>query len=249
MLKFGSRLTGPACALIMLWNGGPISAQSDQRRPVITPENAGQITQLAQLGNGKITDVVLSPDGRKLAVATSLSISVYSSATSQTRIFEDVGYTSQVAFSPDGNLLAALVWPSAVHVWSIESGEEKAIWESGYTRSTVNHIGSSPDGKFIAMNMVVSDYSSTGVLLWDIVSGQETLFLLASFGDSGYVSAFSSDGALVAGVSSTWQMGSGRRFASIDVWSQTTGLHRSPHYLHNGSMRYCTRSSQVKSRM
>jgi hypothetical protein len=61
MLKFRSRLLVLACVLIMLWNGdGSISAQGDQRRPIITPANAGRITQPVQLGNGKITDVVFS---------------------------------------------------------------------------------------------------------------------------------------------------------------------------------------------
>lgn len=224
MLKFRSRPLVLACALIMLWNGGgSISAQGDQGRPVITPENADQITQLAQLGNGKITDMVLSPDDRKLGVATSLAIRVYSPDANQVRIFEHVGYTSQVAFSPDGSLLAGLVWPSTVHVWNLESGEDMAIWDPGQARPVVTHIGFSPDGKTIAMNTALSEYSSPGVLLWDIALEQKSLFLPASSKRSGYVSAFSLDGSLVAGTSNTTQHGSGRPFASIGVWSRTTG--------------------------
>lgn len=213
-----------ACVPIMLSNGiEPISAQGGHEWQVITSKNAGQITQIAQFGSGKITDMALSPDGQKLAVATSLDVKVYSAQPSTMHIFEDVGYTSQVAFSSDGSLLAGLVWPSTVHVWNLESGEEIATWNPGQAKPAISHIEFSPNDQIIAMNTALSDYSSTGVLLWDIASEREPLFLPASSERSGYVSAFSPDGALVAGTSNTTQLGSGRPFATVDVWSRTTG--------------------------
>ena len=186
-------------------------------------ENAVQVTQLAQLGNGKITDIVLSPNGQQLAVSTSLDIYIYSPDTSEPRFFEDVGYTSQVAFSPDGRLLAGLVWPLTVHVWNLESGDEIAIWNPDQAKPVITHINLSPDGKTVAMNTARSDYSIPGLLLWDMTSEQEPLFLPASGERDGIVSAFSSDGMLVASTSNTSQQGSGRSFAFIDVWNRITG--------------------------
>ncbi|WP_119071485.1 WD40 repeat domain-containing protein [Aggregatilinea lenta] len=215
---------------------GQVSSQDDSQRIPITPENAAQIHQLAQFGDGKITDVVLSSDGRTLAVATSLDVTVYSLDQSQSRSISEVGYTSQLAFSPDGSLLAALVWPFTVYVWNVASGEEIARWDPGPEKAIITHITFGPDGTTLAMNTAVGPYSSTGILLWKIATARTPTFLPSSFDQAGSVAAFSKDQLLVAGTSSTWQNGSGRTFAAIDIWSPSTGETLSTLFVEGGKL-------------
>ncbi|MCL4255180.1 MAG: WD40 repeat domain-containing protein [Anaerolineae bacterium] len=54
-----------------------VYAQPADDAPIITPENAGQVKQLAQMGQGVIWNATDSPDGRTLAIATTTGIWLY----------------------------------------------------------------------------------------------------------------------------------------------------------------------------
>ena len=71
----------------------------------------------ARLGKGKISgNIAYSPDGARLAVASSISIWLYDTATHQevALLTGHTGSVSNVAFSPDGRTLASGSWDGTV---------------------------------------------------------------------------------------------------------------------------------------
>ena len=63
----------------------------------------------ARLGKGSINDMVYSPDGTVLAVASSIGVWLYDVASGQARtlLTADASSVSSVSFSPDGRTLAS----------------------------------------------------------------------------------------------------------------------------------------------
>ncbi|MGC8947394.1 MAG: WD40 repeat domain-containing protein, partial [Anaerolineae bacterium] len=90
--------------LARLFSGTPYP----QPAAALSPENAGQVAQLARWGKGTVNQVAFSPDGRLLAVASSLGVYLYDAETlEEIRFLESPAWVTSVAFSPDGRLLAS----------------------------------------------------------------------------------------------------------------------------------------------
>jgi len=77
---------------------------------------------VARLGLRWIADVRFSPDGKYLAVATSLGVELRDPATLELVRFLQghTGPVTSVAFSPDGKLLATGSWDGTVLIWDVE---------------------------------------------------------------------------------------------------------------------------------
>ena len=77
----------------------------------------------ARLGKGWISEIAYSPDGTLLAVAGSIGIWLYDTATHQ-EVALLTGHTSKVssiAFSPDGRTLASGSGDGTVLLWDVTS--------------------------------------------------------------------------------------------------------------------------------
>ncbi len=86
----------------------PVAANTPYPMPVfaISPQNAGQVAQLAHWGKGRIYEAAYSPDWRLLAIASSDGIYLYDAGSLQeVRFIDSLEYS--VAFSPDGATLAS----------------------------------------------------------------------------------------------------------------------------------------------
>lgn len=142
----------------------PISANA------ISAQNAAQVVEQERFGSGWVSDIAWSHDGKTLAVATSLGLRLYDvdADTPARELFTQSAQINQVAFSPDGQLLAAVGDDKLLHIW------DSASAESLYTQTfdhTVKALTFSPDGRWLAIaeagQYTESDWWQVGVTLWD----------------------------------------------------------------------------------
>ena len=170
---------------------------------------------LARLGKGNIAlrdrAVAYSPDGTRLAVASSIGVWLYDVHTgAEVALFiERTSFVYSVAFSPDGKTLASGNWDGTVQLWEVSTGQVKATLEGDM--NFVLSVAFSPDGKTLASGG--GSESDSTVQLWDVSSGQLKATLK---GDMNAVEsvAFSSDSATLASASMD---------GTVRLWEVSTG--------------------------
>ena len=172
---------------------------------------------LARLGKGSIGSgdraLAWSPDGTRLAVASSIGIWLYDAATGD-EVALLTGHTDwvySVSFSPDGQTLASGSWDRTVRLWEVASGQEKATLQ-GHT-NWVTSVSFSPDGQTLA-----SGSRDETVRLWEVASGQEKATLE---GHTKWVTSvsFSPDGQTLA---------SGSQDETVRLWEVASGQEKAP---------------------
>ena len=125
-------------------------------------------------------------------------------------VFTDTfGPTFAVAFSPDGQVLAAGTAEGQVRLWRVIDGQPLLTCE-GHV-GAVWSVAFSPDGRLLA-----SGSTDGTVRIWDVHSGQ-SLKTLAGHTQQVWSVAFSPDGALLA---------SGGEDQTVRVWDVHTGQMR-----------------------
>ena len=175
-----------------------------------------------RMGKGRITDLKFSPDGRSLAVATSVGIWLYDTETYNPRklITADKGMVTAIAFSADSRRLAGGSGHYTLSVWDARSG--KLLKTFGLEKSHPEVVGGPVQVVFVAFSpdgrRLVSFARYEGTLrVWDVHTGN----LLKTFGEGiGEAAAFSPDGRILALGVGDW------RFGYINLWNAETGEHR-----------------------
>ena len=142
----------------------------------------------ARLGIGEINDLVFSPDGSILAVATDFALHIYDASNwSQLAYYENGMSMNSIDFSRDGSILAIGSSDATIRLWDVRKNHvvNALIAHKG----RVNSVSFSPDGKFLAS----SEDKDNSIFLWDI---QKRQLIAKLTGHSKYVFSvsFSSDG-------------------------------------------------------
>jgi WD40 repeat protein len=154
--------------------------------PIAPP--AVKVKPLAKSGKGSLRGIAFSPDGKILAVASSIGIGLYD-AESLKEIGLLEGPAFSVAFSSDGKLIASTGFQDGtVRIWDVEKREEIARLKGGGALS----VAFSPDGKLIA-----SGGTDGTIRIWD-VEKREELAKLEGHRAPVFSVKFSPDGKLIA---------------------------------------------------
>ena len=127
----------------------------------------------ARFGKGFIYGIAYSPDGIRLALASSIGIWLYDTATHQAvaLLTGHTGVVTSVTFSPDGNTIASGGgWKDAtVRLWDVETGANTHTL-TGHT-DQANSVVFSPDGTILASG---GGWEDETVRLWDVKTGANT---------------------------------------------------------------------------
>ncbi len=145
--------------------------------------------------SGHFYRVALSPVAKILAVGGKGEISLWDIATGreQRTMVGGAGYAEELAFSPDGEILAAGSEDGTIRLWNTETGEEARTLH-GHTER-IYALVFSPDGK-----VLVSGSTDNRITIWNVATGHEERTLLARM-ETIKSLAFSRDGTMLAAAS------------------------------------------------
>ncbi len=164
---------------------------------------------LQRLGKGWISTIQYAPDGKSVAVATSIGIELRDPATlSEVKMRLGMplqGHTGPIgslAFSPDGSILASGGYDKAIILWKTATGERLATLHGH--QNWVTALAFSKDGTLLASG----SYDET-VILWNLKAGVKQASPLRTLrGHRGHVLsvAFNPDHTLLASGGSDHQV-------------------------------------------
>ncbi|MDE0297185.1 MAG: cohesin domain-containing protein [Candidatus Poribacteria bacterium] len=181
-----------------------VGSSVDTFAQIHLPEGATQ-----RIGKGAIWEIAYSPDGKYLAVASSIGTWLYNSRTgSELALLTGHSYgATSIAFSPDGQTLATGGdWPDrTIRLWDTATGVHKRTLD--VIAFDGRSLAFSPDGKTLAG----ATYDRK-VRLWNAATGTPIL-TLEGHTSSISSAAFSPDGRTLA---------SGSQDDSVRLWDIAT---------------------------
>ena len=141
----------------------------------------------ARLGKGQISEIAYSPDGTRLAVASSIGIWIYNAQTGEALnlLTGHTDWVSSVSFSPDGQKIASGSYDETVRLWDVRTGRHQIF--TGHTDS-VESVSYSPDG-----NTLASGSGDETVRLWDARTSRH-IRTLTGHTDSVWIVSYSPNG-------------------------------------------------------
>ena len=166
---------------------------------------------IVRLGKGYINDITYAPDGTRLAVATSIGVWLYDTAT-DTELYllsEEPDYVQAIAFSPDSRTLASGGYSpnNVIRLWDTGTGKLRDTLSGD---EEILALTFSPDGTMLASSGGWPDHP---IQLWNLTNRrlQNTLFGHTSWT---FALTFSADGKTLV---------SGSEDSTVRLWDVHTG--------------------------
>lgn len=181
-------------------------------RPALDRENAPGLIELASVKCGWVTQVRWSPAGDRLAIASASGIRLYEGGVGGVpdRVIEGEKVKG-IAFSPDGQTLAAVSEDRLVRLWQVEDTTQPTMILKGHTDS-VDAVIFSPDGQTLA-----TAGTDRTIRMWDMSQNGKEKAVLTGHEKEITSLAFALEGNVLV---------SGSRDKTIRLWdvaSETSG--------------------------
>jgi WD40 repeat protein len=180
----------------------------------------GQKLARSQVARGEVgvqvTSLAFSPTGKHIATTNTagrIALRAQEGGWRIERFLEFPGFASAVAFSGDGQLIAAAGKPAGIYLWDLKDSQNEPAKDLMVPIPWATHVLFSPDGKSLAM---ATDLNGT-ILLWNLAARRESMVLHQPSPVT--TIAFSPDGRWLA-------TGGGRIDQSIRLWDLRTGKPR-----------------------
>lgn len=187
-------------------------------RPAAAQTNAPGV-----FGRGEIRSFTALPDGKTLAINTSLGVWLYKldDMTAKPKLLSSPAYES--AFSGDGKMVAIATHNTEFPVLDAETGKVVSTFKEEDEYYSVYSVAFSPDGKTVAAGS-----SDKKIRLWDVESGDLSATL--EDGHTGYITEllFTADGKTLVSAGDDklviiWDVESGE--AKFTLKSHTGSVH------------------------
>jgi WD40 repeat protein len=166
--------------VVMVFLSWPLqaTAQDGNEYPVITPENAGQVGQVAILERGWINRIAWSPEGSMLAIATPAGIWLADMLDFDVplRLLPTHSEARSLAYSAGSMALAVGTADGTVDIMDATTGDTLHTIECS-DAALITEVAINPDGSLVACSSERGLY--TGI--WNVTTGEE----LQAWSDSG----------------------------------------------------------------
>lgn len=163
----------------------------------IAAANAAQVRQIVLWGQGIPNEVAFSPEGDRIAVATTWGLYVYAISDGQIQsdpllAIDPATVINTLAYSPNGAFIATGDTDRQVILWDATTGEQKQVLQGH--ENWIRSVAFSPDGAYLA-----SGSSDTAVRLWTLSDGVAVDNIeLLGFDTTVWAVAFSPDSQTLA---------------------------------------------------
>ncbi|MDE0683128.1 MAG: WD40 repeat domain-containing protein [Candidatus Poribacteria bacterium] len=169
-------------------------------------------------GKGRIYDVKYTPDGTRLAVATTLGIWIYDATTYQPLHFfkKHENLVERIVFSPDGSILASEERFDKIHLWDVNTGKHKYKLQH---QGGIKHFDFSADGQTLVTLSIAGPSINTILYHADTGTEKQVKSMDMNHVDfiESYHTTFDRNNSILA---------TGRLDHAINLWDLAKGVHK-----------------------